>query len=136
MMKFKFTSDACGRCGSTGKYPSTRWNGVCAACNGTGRVLTRAGKASKTRYIQWQMATLEVRADALVAGQSIRESMSARAKRVETIRIDSTGKLIITFRDDRTLYIVNAATVFYRLPTNAEHTAIVTTLGKGVIISE
>lgn len=135
-MKFKFTSDACGRCGSTGKYPSTRWNGVCASCNGTGRVLTRAGKASKERYIQWQLATLEVRAGALVVGQSIRENLSARAKRVESIRTDSIGMLRVTLCGDSTVYIVNAATVFYRLPTSTEHSAIVTTLGTGVIISE
>lgn len=29
--------ELCGRCGGSGNYPSTEWNGVCYACSGTGQ---------------------------------------------------------------------------------------------------
>ena len=36
----------CGRCGGTGKYPSSCYNGICLGCNGRGYSLTKRGRVA------------------------------------------------------------------------------------------
>lgn len=45
--KLVFETDPCSRCGGDGTYPSLVDNGRCFGCAGTGRKLTRRGKAAK-----------------------------------------------------------------------------------------
>lgn len=42
--------ETCTRCGGSGRYPSSAWQGVCLGCNGLGQKLTRAGKAALLKF--------------------------------------------------------------------------------------
>ena len=48
--RITFETETCNRCGGSGQYPSAAWQGMCLGCNGTGRRMTRRGKAAKRRY--------------------------------------------------------------------------------------
>lgn len=43
--------ETCGRCGGTGKYPSSCYNGVCLGCQGQGYKLTARGREAD-RYLR------------------------------------------------------------------------------------
>lgn len=45
-----FEMGQCGRCGGTGRYESKWNNGRCFDCHGSGRTITRAGRAARRRY--------------------------------------------------------------------------------------
>lgn len=46
----KFETQTCGRCGGSGTYPSSCWNGVCLGCSGAGVRYTRSGRVARLRY--------------------------------------------------------------------------------------
>jgi hypothetical protein len=46
----RFETTECGRCSGGGTYPSLVDNGRCFTCSGTGKVLSRNGKAARKAY--------------------------------------------------------------------------------------
>lgn len=63
-----FETETCMRCGGSGTYPSSCWNGVCLGCSGAGVRFTRRGAAAYKKYWAYVEANNTVRADELVAG--------------------------------------------------------------------
>lgn len=67
-MNYSFETHTCGRCLGSGTYPSSAWNGVCLGCNGSGKNLTRAGRAAKKIHDAWIDTHLMISATSLKPG--------------------------------------------------------------------
>lgn len=67
-----YEREECTRCGGTGQYPSACYNGLCLGCSGTGRKLTRRGKAAKAKIDALLNSLCAVRVDALAPGMRVR----------------------------------------------------------------
>lgn len=83
--RITFETDTCGRCAGSGTYPSAAWNGVCLGCSGSGKKLTRRGRAARMAY-DAVMAEMEVPAPDIAVGDLIQVTVSmAGAKRWERV---------------------------------------------------
>lgn len=59
----------CGRCGGSGRYPSSCWNGICLGCRGLGYQLTKRGAKANEYLIRLRSKPVEE----LTVGMLVRE---------------------------------------------------------------
>lgn len=89
--KHGFPIEECGRCGSSGRYPSSAWNGVCLGCGGGGWVHP-AGTVAKLAA-QWQTIRRQATGVALTVCRAYAEDGSftvvADVLAGDQVRLDS-----------------------------------------------
>jgi hypothetical protein len=59
----------CGRCGGSGRYPSSCWNGMCLGCQGIGYRMTKRGAKANAYLIRLRSKPVEE----LTVGMLVRE---------------------------------------------------------------
>lgn len=133
---FEFERRACGRCGGTGRYPSARWNGVCLACQGAGKILTRAGRAAKKIHDAWIAENLTVEAQTLRVGDRFRPSSHVNDwKTIESIQVMEGGQVVLATKHMN--YVLPLTGEVLRTATPEEHNALVIRLArlKGTVLT-
>ena len=132
-VRIDFEHGKCPRCGGSGRYASSAWEGRCLSCNGSGAKLTRAGKASRTLWDALVAANLQVSPADLVAGQRIH--YAGRVRQVVSVKPDPA-------RDGWFVQTVGLGIGFtgtstcQRMATSAEIRAVAGTLGRGATLVE
>ena len=93
-----FQSDACGRCGGTGRYSYNSMHGtMCYGCSGKGTKLTKAGRAAYDFYI----ASVSKPAREVVVGNKIWETLVLGAMigqgwcRVVEASVEENGNILL-----------------------------------------
>ena len=70
-LALRYDRVTCSRCGGSGEYPSSAWNGVCLGCSGSGRKLTTRGDKALQAFQAAKEAGMTVRADEIQVGDKI-----------------------------------------------------------------
>jgi hypothetical protein len=89
IVKIEWDREKCARCGGSGRYPSSMWDGVCLGCNGKGRKLTRVGRAAFKKYDAALRAGATVMAHELKPGDLI---VNREGRRIMIHDVDTTVK--------------------------------------------
>lgn len=156
----QFDSDNCGRCGGQGYFScyASVAGGACFACKGAKKVLTRKGKAARTRYEAWREATLRRRAEELQPGDLVvvppQHTMTAwvtfkRPLRVVAVRPATSPNgfpaIVLAYRgpahqwlqvDTEAETLTVQEQTMYLAPTVAQLREIAPTLGNGATLTD
>ena len=89
--KYEFEADTCWKCSGTGHLPHYAGihGGVCYSCNGSGKKLTRAGRAAKKIHDEWIASHLMVEAATLKPGDKFRPTAVDGWKTIVEIDYDA-----------------------------------------------
>lgn len=92
MTKITYEKTECSRCGGCGHYSYNQMTGsICFKCNGSGKQLTRKGKAALKAITQFFDDNYRVAVEDLVTGCQIRDTDNAW-RTVERVEFEGGGR--------------------------------------------
>lgn len=113
-------SEACGRCGGSGRYSYNSMDGDrCYGCGGTGLVLTKAGAAAREAWLEANtdvIPALEIREGDVILDRDVKRRVAAM--RVTTAAERGLDRL--GFHSAGTAFYVDMTTVTLEWPARAD----------------
>lgn len=131
-MKLIFDREFCERCGGSGRYPSSAWQGVCLGCSGQGRKLTRKGKKANAAWVTFLEATCQVPGADVTVGMRVRTRSGQRYRTVTAVTLREDGTNLVECGNNQ----FGGFATYERPFTADEMRAFVATQKSGVALEE